>query len=404
MLKYLLLDLNSFFASCEQQENPKLRGKPVAVVPMITDSTSVIAASYEAKKFGIKTNTKVGDAKKMCPNLILVSGNHKTYTIYHHKIIKAVEDILPIKNVLSIDEVVCELLGKERLLENAIQIAQKMKDHIRTVVGSEIKSSVGIGPNILIAKIASDMQKPDGLVTIQTSEIKDKLGSLPIECLPGVGRNMKYNLNQKGYFYISDFISASEQELKAHWGSIWGLRVSKQLKGEDIAYQKSSHQGSISHQHVLPPDLRDIDHSLQVAIKLLLKASARLRSKKMKTKRLSVYIKFKDSTRFEKSFGFQETNDSYFLTHLLKKLWPYWSKRKPVKVAVVLSDLITGPSQLSFFDNPKKDSINEALDLINSKFGHNTLILASTQTVLHAGKTRIAFNHIPNVSDEFDEN
>ena len=150
MLKWLLFDLNSYFASCEQQADPSLRGKPIAVVPMITDSTCVIAASYEAKKFGIKTGTRVGDAKKMCPGLILKTGNHKLYTEFHHKIIKAVEDVLPIKKVLSIDEVACEFIGREREYETAKAIAQKMKDHVRAVVGSEIKSSVGIGWRLIL--------------------------------------------------------------------------------------------------------------------------------------------------------------------------------------------------------------------------------------------------------------
>lgn len=403
MLKWLLLDLNSFFASCEQQEDPSLRGKPVAVVPMITDSTCVIAASYEAKKFGVKTNVKVGDAKKMCPGLILKSGNHKLYTHYHHKIVKAVQEVLPIKKVLSIDEVSCELLGKEREPENARKIAQQMKDHIRNVVGSEIKSSVGIGPNILVAKIASDMQKPDGLVMVSADEILQKIGPLPIQDMPGVGRNMKYKLNGKNYFIIADFINAPEQQLRKHWGSIWGLRIARQLRGEDVSFHEREHQHSISHQHVLPPNLRDIEKSLQVTIKLLLKAAARLRAEKIKCKRLGVYLKFQNGQRFEKSIGFTETDDSYFLVDILKKTWPKRSSSKPVKAAIVLADLIHGPNQLSFFDNPKKESINQALDVINSRFGHNTLILASTKGVINSGKTRIAFNHIPELSDEFDE-
>lgn len=403
MLKWLLFDLNSYFASCEQQEDPSLRSKPVAVVPMITDSTCVIAASYEAKKCGIKTGTRVGDAKKMCPGLILKSGNHKLYTEYHHKIIKAVEEVLPIKKVLSIDEVACELIGRERTIEKARQIAQEMKDHVRHVVGSEIKSSVGIGPNILIAKIASDMQKPDGLVIVPSGQILEKIGKLPIQDLPGVGVQMKYRLNAKGYFTIADFMKTPEQELRKHWGSIWGLRISRELAGEDIAYNKNPLQNSVSHEHVLPPNLRTPEKSFLVLTKLLMKAAARIRDEKLKARRLSVYIKFMDDTRFENSVTFSDSDDSAFLLRELKKLFKIQGNQRPIKVAITLSDLLNGPAQMSLFDNPKSNSINHALDSINSKFGANTLFVASTKDVLDSAKTRISFNHIPAVTDEFGD-
>lgn len=403
MLKWLLFDLNSYFASCEQQEDPKLRGQPVAVVPMLADSTSVIAASIEAKKLGIKTGTRVSDAKKMCPGIILKTGNHKLYTEYHHRIVKAVEEVLPIKKVLSIDEVACELIGREREIDKARQIAQQMKDHVRKVVGSEIKSSVGIGPNILIAKIASDMQKPDGLVIVPSSRILELIGGLPIQDLPGVGVQMKQRLNAKGYFTISDFIKAPEQELRKHWGSIWGLRVARELAGEDIAYYKNPLQNSVSHEHVLPPALRTVEKSYQVLTKLLMKGAARIRDEKLKARKLSVYVKFTDHTRFENSVSFGDSNDSAFLLRELKNLYKITNNRRPVKVAIVLSDLISGPSQMSLFDSPKANSINSALDLINLRFGANTLFVASTKEVLACAKTRISFNHIPSVTDEFDE-
>lgn len=403
MLKWLLFDLNSFFASCEQQEDPLLRGRPVAVIPSMTDTTSVIAASYEAKRFGIKTNTRVGDAKRMCPNLILKVGNHRLYTEYHHRILAAIEEVLPIKKVLSIDEVACELIGKERDEATARKIAQQMKDHVRAKVGSEIKSSVGIGPNILIAKIASDMMKPDGLVIVDKHEIRSKIGPLPIEDLPGVGRRMKPKLNAQGYFKISDFIDAPEQRLRKHWGSIWGLRVARELSGEDIAYNKNPEQASLSHQHVLPPALRENAKAYDIAFKLLMKAASRLRDDKMQCERLSVYVKSTQSERFENTVHFSGSSDSYFLTQQLQKLWNLPPQFKPMKVAVVLSSLTSGPTQMSLFDNPRKEVLNQALDSVNTRFGPNTLFMASTKSVLNSAKTRISFNHVPKLSDELEE-
>lgn len=407
MLKWLLFDLNSFFASCEQQENPALRGRPVAVVPMLADSTSVIAASIEAKKLGIKTGTRVSDARKMCPGLIFRTGNHRTYTQYHYRILEAVKEILPIKKVLSIDEVACELIGRERTAENAKLIAQRMKDHVRFKVGNEITSSVGVGPNILVAKMASDMQKPDGLIMINKEQIREKMGSLPIEAIPGVGRQMKLKLNAKGFYRVGDLMDVPEHALRKHWGSIWGLRIAKELQGEDMAFRESKPPNSFSHQHVLPPEFRSLEKSFQVTIKLLLKAAARARHEKLKVGGVSLNIRFTDRSRYENEISFLETDDAQFLMLQLKRLWqPLFAQgaaERPMKVEIVLTDLSQGPSQLSFFDDAKSTRRNEALDLINERYGANTLFTASTKDVLKTAKTRISFSHIPSLTDEFDE-
>lgn len=401
-VKHLLFDLNSFFASCEQQKNPKLRNRPIAVVPTMTNTTSVIAASIEAKRFGIKTGTNVGEAKKICPGIILIEGHHKIYTEYHHEIVKAVNEVLPIKKILSIDEMVFELMGSEREADKALKIAQQMKDHVLQKVGSELKSSVGIGPNILIAKIASDMQKPDGLVLIKASEISEKIGHLPIEVIPGIGRKMKFHLNQKGFFRVVDLLKVSEPELRRQWKSIWGLRVAHELRGREFSFKLDSEQKSISRQHVLAPILRTQEKSYQIGLKLLMKAQVALRKEKQKAKGLAIYIRFTNQERFENSVSFSITDDYSFLARQFKELWQIEdTKLKPMKISIVLLGLTQGPDQLSFFDDPKSSKRNEALDLINSKFGPNTLYLASTQEVMDHGKTRIAFNHIPDLDDEF---
>lgn len=403
MLKWILFDLNSYFASCEQQEDPSIRNKPVAVGPGKVATGTIIAASYEAKKYGIKTGTKVADAQRMCPNLIFRGGNHKLYIDYHHRIVKAVNEVLPVKKVLSIDEMACELIGRERSYENALKIAQDMKNHVMATVGSEIKSSVGVGPNILIAKIASDMQKPDGLIIIEKNKILEKLGPLPIECVPGVGVKMKAKLNAKNFFKIADFINLPENELRKQWGNIWGLRIAHELRGEELAWRADSAQKSMSHEHVLPPNMRYPDKALHVILKLVLKAASRLREDKTKCGSLGIRVRCRDNYVFENSISFGDTDDGVFLLKQAQKLWDLPAGKMPFKVSIGVSNLTTGVTQMSFFDNPKRQQINEALDIINSKYGPNTLYAAITQDVLSSAKTRISFNHIPKLSDEFEE-
>src|SRR5258708_4526614 len=126
-INWLFLDLNAYFASVEQQVTPALRGKPVAVVPMKTDNTCCIAASYEAKAYGIKTGTRVGDAKKLCPTLTLVEAVPQLYVRYHHMIVETVGSLIPIESVLSIDEMICKLTGSQKEVPNAVILAQAIK-------------------------------------------------------------------------------------------------------------------------------------------------------------------------------------------------------------------------------------------------------------------------------------
>ena len=118
-VNWLFLDLNAYFASVEQQVNPALRGVPVAVVPVMTDTTCCIAASYEAKAFGIKTGTLVREAKALCPSLRLVEARQDLYVDYHHRIVKTVDSCVPVESVLSIDEMICRLQGSQTEIPNA---------------------------------------------------------------------------------------------------------------------------------------------------------------------------------------------------------------------------------------------------------------------------------------------
>ena len=146
-LNWLFVDLNSYFASVEQETRPELRGKPIGIVPMMADTTCCIAASYEAKAFGVKTGTIVGEAKKMCPGLVLVEARHQVYVEFHHRIVEAVESCLPVTAVMSIDEMACRLMGRERPLLAAMELGRQVKARILERVGPMMRSSVGLATN-----------------------------------------------------------------------------------------------------------------------------------------------------------------------------------------------------------------------------------------------------------------
>ena len=167
MLRSLYVDLNSYFASVEQQLRPELRGKPIGVLPVLAETTCCIAASIDAKRFGIKTGTPVWQARKLHKNIIFVQARPATYVEIHHRIVAAVESCTPVTAVLSIDEMTCDLMGSEQQEKKAIALGKRIKQAIYTQVGEVLHSSIGIGPNRFLAKTASNMQKPDGLTVIR---------------------------------------------------------------------------------------------------------------------------------------------------------------------------------------------------------------------------------------------
>ncbi|MGH9466066.1 MAG: DNA polymerase Y family protein, partial [Terriglobales bacterium] len=176
-VSWLFVDLNAYFASVEQQERPELRGQPVAVVQVMTPNTVCIAASYQAKPFGVKTGVKVHEAQRLCPQLRLVLARPKLYVEYHRQIVEAVERVVPITEVQSIDEAACRLMGRERQIVNARGLAEAVKQAVRGV-GETLTCSIGLAPNRYLAKVASDMHKPDGLTVLLREQLPQALYGL----------------------------------------------------------------------------------------------------------------------------------------------------------------------------------------------------------------------------------
>jgi DNA polymerase-4 len=232
-VQWLFLDLNAFFASCEQQEAPALRGKPVIVVQTLTDSAA-IAASYAAKAFGIKTGTVVREARRLCPAVIPVQANHRLYTKYHERILKAVDTCLPVDKVMSIDEMACRLMGTERQVEVARALALKVKRALHEQVGECLTCSIGIAPNVFLGKVGSDLQKPDGLVVITHDDLPDILLGLELQEIYGIGERMEERLHRAGIFTIAELWQASPMRLRRVWGGINGLLFHQMLHGVDI--------------------------------------------------------------------------------------------------------------------------------------------------------------------------
>ena len=423
VVNWLFVDLNSYFASVEQQDCPELRGKPVGVVPMLADTTCCIAASYEAKAFGVRTGTIVADARRMCPGIVLVEGRHELYVEYHHRVVEAVESCLPVTAVCSIDEMACRLMGRERPLLAAIELARKVKARIRERVGEMLRSSVGLATNRYLAKVASDMEKPDGLVALPLDILPQALQGLNLRDLPGVGARTEKRLNERGIRTMNELLALDCEQAGRLWGSVWGERLWHWLKGEDFEMSETDHLKSISHQHVLAPELRTSEKAWAVAHKLLHKAAMRLRSGGLWASSIGLAVGFA-APRGENSPGtpvsrfgvptrgwqgelkLTECQDNQILIAALRRLWqsqPDGAEyAHPFFVGVQLGGLVPDRLHtLSLFDaldvEQGRTRLLAAMDALNHKYGLGTLAPATMLTAYKAAPTRIAFHSIPDL-------
>ncbi len=419
-VRWLFLDLNSYFASVEQEKQPHLRNRPVAVVPMMADTTCCIAASYEAKAYGVKTGTQVGEAKRMCPELVLVEGRHELYVEYHRRIVEAVESCVPVSAVCSIDEMACELMGREQPLLAAMELARRIKTAIREQVGSTLCCSIGLAPNRYLAKIASDMEKPDGLIALTQDLLPHALLRLTLRDLVGIGKRMERRLNARGVHSMADLLALTPEQLGQAWGSVQGERLWHWLRGEDFHDAELEHAKSVGHQHVLPPEFRTIAGSYAIAHKLLHKAAMRLRMQKLWAAGIALSLYFavpKGASHGEhgsgipqRTWGAQlrlvECQDSQTLIEGLRKLWAMRPKgamyEKPFMVSVTLIDLVPDDLHtLSLFSTldreASRDQLAATMDQLNHKYGTDTLYFASMHLARAAAPTRIAFHTIPDL-------
>lgn len=438
-LNKLFLDFNSYFASVEQQVKPELRNKPVGVVPVTAETTCCIAASYEAKAKGVKTGTMVSEAKKLCPGINLVEADHRTYIQYHNRLVDKVNECLPVDHVLSIDEMVCSLIGKERERENAIAIAHHIKKKIKDEVGECLRCSIGIAPNHFLAKIGTNMQKPDGLVVIDNEDLPHCLYKLKLSDIYGVGRRMEARLHRNGIYTLDALCNADVNLLRRVWGGIEGERMYEQLRGKNVE-RPPTHRSTVGHSHVLPPNLKNNESAYAVLHRLLQKAAMRLRylgyyagalgvTVRYKTKRGSI-SSAKDSAVFYKSeydyrhskkskwkdyITFTYTQNTVELINALDIMWkrnPFLAGNRtnltneniPTAVGVVLFNLLhENYATLPIFENLEKNkSLYNAIDILNRRYGYASVYFGGSHVARDSAPMRIAFTQIPNLEIEDD--
>ena len=403
MLRNLAIDFDSFFASVEQQERPELRGRPVGVVPVMAETTGCIAISIEAKKLGLKRNVRVAEARRLCPGIAIVESRPEVYIDYHRRLKAIIESCVPVKKVQSIDELECELTRDFAAApERARRLALEIKAKIAREAGEFVRCSIGIGPNWFLAKVASDMEKPNGLVVIDDADIPGKLLHLKLSDFCGIGENMEARLHRAGIDTVAKLYATSAAQLRAIWGSVEGARFHAWMNGGVQARETTQHN-TIGHGHVLPPVGRNDATALAVLHRLLQKAAMRLRHSGHYAGGLHLSLRYRDDQQWSADRRFNETQDTLHFTHVLNELWAARPRAlhggAPMQVGIVLCGLLEGAGHTGVLFEPEKEKnrarLLSAVDTINQTFGKNSVYFGGAHGATDYAPMRIAFTRIP---------
>lgn len=396
------IDLNSCFATIEQQANPLLRGKPIAVAAYVSPNGCIVAPSVEAKRLGIKVGMRVKDGKQICRELVVLPPDPNKYRTVH----------LMLKNILSsytdkvtpksIDEFVLDLEGSPAFRKGLWTIGKELKQRIKTEVGEWLTVSVGIAPNRFLAKTAAGLHKPDGLDEINITNFAEIFMGLKLDDLCGIKRNNMTRLNYMNIYTVLDFYAASVTKLRGAFQSIlayyWYLRLHG-YEIDDVIFGRRSYGNS----YALPKPFFNIQDLAPLLQKLVEKMGLRMRRAGYRARGVHVSVLYRDGTHWHhgsvQNAPIFDSRDIYKAALRILMHSPY---RKPVHtLAVSCFELLPNqPTQMTFLDDlAKKEKLVEALDHINERWGQFVITPAHMLGTQDNVPDRVAFGGIKELEE-----
>ena len=367
------IDMNAFFASVEQQVNPALRGKPIAVIGS-NERTVVTTSSYEARAYGVKTGMTKYEAMRLCPHVILVAGDTSRYTDTCRRLVEIYRQYTPIVEVYSVDEAFLDVTGSIPLFGSAEVIAKNIKEDIHKTLG-RLTCSIGIAPNKLLAKLGSDMKKPNGLVIIQQEDIGRLLKHLPVQELWGIGPRLERHLAIMGIKTCGELGRASVLSLKNRFGVI-GERLKLMAQGINdspvIPLEQEADAKSVGHSMTLDRDVSDIETLEQYILQLSEMVGRRLRRGGYAGRTVALTLRYPNFTTFTKrSTMGMYMNTSIDIYIAAKEILNTIRLQQPIRlIGISVCNLTKNTVQIPLFSTDRvKQAATHTMDTINDRYG-----------------------------------
>lgn len=384
----LHVDMNAFFAAVEQQSNPHLRGQPVAVVGR-QQRTIILTASYEARAFGVKTGMTLHEARQRCPRLQMVPANNRLYTDVSSRIMELFYDYTPQVEVFSIDEAFLDVSGSLQLFGSARRIAYLIKSRIKKTFG--LTCSIGIAPNKLLAKLASEMHKPDGLTEINEDDILRTLEPLAVGELCGIGRKTVQKLERLGITTCGELGHASSSLLKRHFGIV-GEQLIQMAQGIDnrpvVGAENEADVKTVGHSMTLQRDIENRDDIARFLLQLSEMVGRRVRRYGVVGRTVTLTLRYADFSTFSRQQQQSEAigrSDQIYLAAV--RILDQLVLAQPVRlIGVRLSALDHRQRQMPLLpDERRREALAASLDEVNDRYGEFAVMPANLLPVKGKG-------------------
>ncbi|MCK4232993.1 DNA polymerase IV [candidate division WOR-3 bacterium] len=374
----LHIDMNAFFASVEQQADPKLKGKPVIVGTGIGLRGVVSTSSYEARPYGIKSGMPLREAIKLCPYATFIPVDPYKYESVSKKIMDIFFKYTPLVEVFSIDEAYLDVTGSLRIYGSVDKLVTKIKEDIKQEFG--VSCSAGMGPNKLLAKLASSMDKPDGFARIMEEDVPLLATKLLVSALCGIGPGLTKSLEKLNIITMKDLAECNEKILIERYGII-GRRLHLMSLGKDpspvLPYFHYEDAKSMGHSITFGEDVSDFMKIKRTLLWLSERVGRRLRKAKMRGKKVTIGIRYGDFTSIGKGRSIlQYINDGYEIYRsALEIMKSFIDPEREIRlVGVSVSRLVKGIYEPDLFEDfEKKERLLHATDKINDRFGEFTV-------------------------------
>jgi len=384
----LYIDMNAFFASVEQQVDPTLQGRPVAITAVSAESGAVVAASYEAKAFGIGVGTRIWEARRKCPGIVFRPSRHRLYVRANKKIAAVIDTIAELERIRSVDEFQVALGGSTSELDGAVALARRIKQAILRDVGSELRCSIGIGPNHLLAKIAGKLEKPDGLQWLAPENMPDRIAHLKMDDLPGISKGIKARLYRACVWDVPSLYALDPRHARQIWRSVEGERFVRALQGENIPLLGTRRNG-YGNSKVLAPEYRQQPTARLVGRWLVEKAAERMRRDGYCARRFSLFVRFYDAHGWSRGQSMTASQDTRLFLNIFDDLWERMSRYRRgycASVSVHLGDVIRltdRPGELFLPLEPgaksRREVLAQTVDRINQRYNKRVVTFGTQQ-------------------------